>query len=69
MSQEPFKCRGDYQKQHRDAKCHWKAPGKKSEEWMFPRRKNQCQCQWQKTTREGCPLVRGTSVREKDFTS
>ena len=44
-----------------------KHPVKKSEEWMFPRRKNQCQ--WQKTTREGCPLIRGTSVREKDFTS
>ena len=40
MSQELFKCKGDYQKQYRDAKCQWKAPGKKSEEWMFPRRKN-----------------------------
>ena len=24
-----FKCRGDYQKQDRDAKCQWKAPGEK----------------------------------------
>ena len=53
MLQELFKCRGDHQKQYRDAKCQWKAPGKKSEEWMFPRRKNQCQ--WQKNYKGGMP--------------
>ena len=67
MPQELFQCRGDYQKQDRDAKWQWKAPGEKVKNGNY--QEERINVNDKKTTREGCPQVRGTPVREKDLTS